>query len=155
MIQRIQSVYLLLMAICLVFVFVLPLASYEMPDLSETLWLTHASDHYKDAVNVIGMWPGVILTSLLCAITLLSLLSFRQRKKQMGLGRLMYLLIVGLVAANYFFVQNNMPVSENKDAAVVYGIAFFLPVAALALNFLANRAIRSDEELVKSVDRLR
>jgi len=31
----------------------------------------------------------------------------------------------------------------------------FLPVAALAFQFLANRGIKADEKLVKSMDRLR
>jgi hypothetical protein len=36
-----------------------------------------------------------------------------------------------------------------------YGLGMYLPVIALAFTFLANRGIKKDEDLVKSVDRLR
>ena len=150
MIQRIQSIYLLLMVVCFILMFVFSLASYDEADTHVGLFLTHF-DGAGDDAEPMRHWPSLILTILLSAISLLSLFSFRQRKKQMGLGRLMYLLIIGLIVANYFYISANTPV----DGSPIYGASFYLPVAALAFNFLANHAIRQDEELVKSIDRLR
>jgi hypothetical protein len=36
-----------------------------------------------------------------------------------------------------------------------YGLSFVLPIVALVLSFMAERAIKADEELVRSADRLR
>jgi hypothetical protein len=35
------------------------------------------------------------------------------------------------------------------------GVGFYLPLLALILNFSANRLIRNDEQLVRSMDRIR
>ncbi|MFN3876327.1 MAG: DUF4293 family protein, partial [Flavobacteriales bacterium] len=43
--------------------------------------------------------------------------------------------------------------AHRPEAA--FGAAFFLPFGAVLLGILAERAIRKDEELVRSADRLR
>jgi hypothetical protein len=45
--------------------------------------------------------------------------------------------------------------AQNSSVAYAFGPAFFIPIGILVLCFLAERGIRKDEELIKSVDRLR
>ena len=59
-----------------------------------------------------------------------------------------------LIGANVYAIHEVKKIGftlfeENFD------ISFFLPIAGIILNMLANRFIRKDEELVRSVDRLR
>jgi hypothetical protein len=48
-----------------------------------------------------------------------------------------------------------LPLSEIENLKAVYWIGFYMPVAAIAFQFMANRGIKRDEALVKSVQRLR
>jgi len=68
------------------------------------------------------------------------------------------LLLVAIILSVYFSVKNmtNLgPLNEVENLKAVYWIGFYLPVAAIAFQFLAMRGIKKDEALVKSVDRLR
>jgi hypothetical protein len=41
------------------------------------------------------------------------------------------------------------------DLNVTYNLGMYLLVASLPILFLANRSIKKDEDLIKSIDRLR
>ncbi len=53
-----------------------------------------------------------------------------------------------------FFVYQSLNVSREM-AVSEKGIGIFLPVVFIVFLALANKAIKKDEDLVKSVDRLR
>ncbi|AUC82239.1 DUF4293 domain-containing protein [Lacinutrix sp. Bg11-31] len=136
MIQRIQSVYLLLTAgisAGLIFVF--------------HLWITN------EDVKVFAMdellYFGLFLGS--AALSLLSIFMFKNRKLQFVLGRLNIILNVILLG---FFVYQSLNVS-GEALVSEKGIGIFLPILSIVLLVLANKAIKKDEDLVKSVDRLR
>ncbi|WP_034057141.1 DUF4293 domain-containing protein [Lacinutrix jangbogonensis] len=136
MIQRIQSVYLLLAAgisAGLIFVF--------------HLWITN------EDVKIFAMdellFFGLFLGS--SALSLLSLVMFKNRKLQFVLGRLNMILNFILLG---FFVYQSLNVS-GEALVSEKGIGIFLPILSIVLLALANKAIKKDEDLVKSVDRLR
>ena len=66
-----------------------------------------------------------------------------------------------LSALNSLFMAATLGISVYygtgmvKEYAGGYGLGLFLPGAAMICNILANRYIRRDERLVKSVDRIR
>jgi ABC-type polysaccharide transport system permease subunit len=83
--------------------------------------------------------------------SVLSISRFKQRKSQFMLGRLNILLnffLLGLFLYQSLNVSGETEVSEK-------GIGIFLPIISIVLLALANKAIKKDEDLVKSVDRLR
>ena len=46
--------------------------------------------------------------------------------------------------------------SDNQiDLSISYSYGMYLLVASLPILFLANRSIKKDEDLIKSIDRLR
>jgi hypothetical protein len=53
------------------------------------------------------------------------------------------------------FVYRSLNVSGGTAAVSEKGIGTYLPLISIVLLALANKAIKKDEELVKSVDRLR
>jgi hypothetical protein len=53
------------------------------------------------------------------------------------------------------FVYHSLNLSGETAAVSEKGIGMFLPVLAVVFLVLANKAIKKDEDLVKSVDRLR
>jgi len=136
MIQRIQTVYLLLAAgfsAGLIFVF--------------HLWIT--SENVKVFAMDELLYFGLFLGS--AALSLLSIFMFKNRKFQFVLGRLNIILnfiLLGLLVYQSLNISGEALVSEK-------GIGIFLPILSIVLLVLANKAIKKDEDLVKSVDRLR
>ena len=142
MIQRIQSIYLLLVVILsggLIFVF---------PILEGVDNKIFALDLFSDKAMINKSLPILFLLSAVLA--LYTIFSFKDRKRQFVLGRfiiLINLILLGLL----IYLSLNLP---GEDASKK-GIGMFLPVLAILFSVLANKAIKKDEDLVKSVDRLR
>ena len=137
MIQRIQTVYLLLaFAITGILPFVFP------------LWTTTDGKELFFVQNQLY----VILFGLCTTLSLLSLISYKKRQNQFVIGRLniiLNLILLGL------FVYHSLNLSGETPAVSEKGIGMFLPILAIVLLGFANKAIKKDEDLVKSVDRLR
>jgi hypothetical protein len=137
MIQRIQTVYLILAFVItgiLPFVFPLWTLSNAKPEFFMTNQL------YS------------VLFGLSTSLSLLSILFYKKRQHQFVLGRLniiLNLILLGL------FVYRSLNVSGETITVSEKGIGMFLPIIAIVFLVLANKAIKKDEDLVKSVDRLR
>jgi len=136
MIQRIQSIYLLFAAgvsAGLTFVFNL------WTTVNDTLVFA------KDNMLYFGLFLGS------AALSLISIFMFKNRKSQFMLGRLNIILNLFLLG---LFVYQSLNVSGESNVSEK-GIGIFLPIISIVLLVLANKAIKKDEDLVKSVDRLR
>ena len=137
MIQRIQTLYLVLsFTISGVLPFVFP------------LWSTVDGKEYLFMQNQLY----VILFGLSTTLSLLSIISFKKRQHQFVIGRLniiLNLILLGL------FVYHSLNLSGETPAVSEKGIGMLLPILAIVLLGFANKAIKKDEDLVKSVDRLR
>ncbi|MCI4443407.1 MAG: DUF4293 domain-containing protein [Lentimicrobium sp.] len=137
MLQRIQTIYLLL---AFVVTGILP---FFIP-----LWTMTDGKVYFFMQNQVY----VVLFGLSTTLSLLSIISYKKRQNQFVIGRLniiLNLILLGL------FVYRSLNVSGETLAVSEKGIGMFLPIVAIVLLVLANKAIKKDEDLVKSVDRLR
>ncbi|WP_111683390.1 DUF4293 domain-containing protein [Winogradskyella tangerina] len=136
MIQRIQTLYLILAAGIsggLIFVFYLWKNSEGVEVFA------------RDDYTYLGLFLGSALLSLI------SIFRFKNRKSQFMLGRLNIILNFILLG---FFVYQSLNLSGGTDVPEK-GIGMLLPVFSIVCLALANKAIKKDEDLVKSVDRLR
>lgn len=143
MIQRIQSLYLLVTAIIsggLIFVFPL----WEVAGNSVMTLDLLSTDAILEKVV-----PVAFLLSAL--IALVTIFKFKNRQTQFVLGRLVILINLFLLGI-LIYLSLNLP---GEVEASKKGIGMFLPIGAILLLVLANKAIKKDEDLVKSVDRLR
>lgn len=137
MIQRIQTIYLIL---AFVVTGILP---FLFP-----LWTMNDGKEYFFMQNQVY----VILLGLSTSLTVLSIVSYKKRQNQFVMGRLnmiLNLILLGL------FVYRSLNVSGETVLVSEKGIGMFLPIVAIVLLVLANKAIKKDEDLVKSADRLR
>ncbi|TDN81833.1 uncharacterized protein DUF4293 [Salegentibacter sp. 24] len=136
MLQRIQTVYLLIAAIIsggLIFVF--------------SLW-ENTEGVPMFAQDYITVFIAFLASALL---SLVSIFMFKNRKLQFVLGRLNILLnffLLGVFVYWSLSLPGEIDISEK-------GIGMFLPIISIVFLVLANKAIKKDEDLVKSVDRLR
>ncbi len=137
MIQRIQTVYLILAFLVTgVLPFVFPL--WTMNNGTKELFMSNQL--YS------------VLFGLSTSLSLLSILFYKKRQNQFVLGRLniiLNLILLGL------FVYRSLNLSGETITVSEKGIGMFLPIIAIVFLVLANKAIQKDENLVKSVDRLR
>ena len=137
MIQRIQTIYLLL---AFVVTGILP---FFIP-----LWTMTDGSSYFFMQNQVY----VVVLGLSTTLSLLSIVSYKKRQNQFVIDRLniiLNLILLGL------FVYRSLNLSGETIAVSEKGIGMFLPIVAIVLLVLANKAIKKDEDLVKSVDRLR
>ena len=144
MIQRIQSIYLLIATLLsggLIFLL--------------NLWVTEqgikffALDSLSSDNLVLASVFVLFITS--AVLTLITIFQFKKRQLQFVLGRLTILINFILVGILVYFAQNlsgEIKISEK-------GIGLLIPIFTIVFVALANKAIKKDEELVKSVDRLR
>jgi protein-S-isoprenylcysteine O-methyltransferase Ste14 len=115
------------------------------------LWTTPSGLHYYFIKNL----AFVLIFAFTTTLTVVSMMSFKKRKNQFVIGRLniiLNLILLGL------FVYQSLNVSGETDKDIVVsekGIGMLLPIVSIVFLSLANRAIKKDEDLVKSVDRLR
>ncbi len=141
MIQRIQSIWLLLAAICAFVTYPLVLYVGKLADGSQRQFLL--GDHFILMMFIIALG----LLSLICIFL------FKNRKLQF---RLTILAIVLGIA--YIFLQYVMIEQFKKDSAIQtgsYQVAALFPIVMIFFLILAARGIYKDEKLVKSLDRLR
>lgn len=166
MIQRIQSIFLLLLAICMGLL--LGFDIWEKVSVSEgeavtlnAYFLTHYSltgaeaDPAANAIEQKDAWYIAILASLSAVIAIYSIFRYDNRLTQIKLSALNSLLIggtlVAILALIRFEGQEMLPAAGDGT----YLVGFYLPIFALVFNMLANRFIRKDEALVRSADRFR
>jgi hypothetical protein len=150
MIQRIQTIYMLLTALCMSLAILLPFSTYLVGENT----LVFNSFGFTLANKQIAFMPlyPILISSALFA--LVSVFLYKARIRQLMINKINYLLIL-LVIVLMFIDFGSLDTALGKTQAMSYGIGMFLPVAALVFNFLANRGIKSDEKLIKSLDRLR
>ena len=136
MFQRIQTVYMLISAIItggLPFVF--------------PLW----TDNQKNEVFFTSSIIYISLFVLSTVLAIYSIINFKKRQHQFVLNRLNMIFNFILLG---FFVYRSLNLS-GETMVSEKGIGMFLPAISIVLLVLANKAIKKDEDLVKSVDRLR
>lgn len=133
MIQRIQSLYLLLVVLCSgVLIQWLPL--FQNPEAAR-----YVSDELVFAA-------GFLLSALLA---LLALFRYKKRQSQLVLARLNIILNFILFGALFYYWYAHLA-EENS-----MGLGLFLPLIQVVLLVLANRGIMKDEMLVRAADRFR
>jgi hypothetical protein len=157
MIQRIQSVFLLLLALAMLSVLALPIWHKADALANQELTMTAFGFEPKGLQLPAGIGPVWLIGALAAAaavVAIFEIFQFRNRAKQLLLGAVNLLLITAtLGAAFYFSNKGEQLVNLKLEGQFLAG--FYLPTLALLLNLLANRFIRRDEQLVRSMDRLR
>jgi len=136
MLQRVQTVYLVISASIMGALYI------WFPTIISEKGLILIS---KDEPVILGLIFGSIL------IAFFSIFSYKKRKSQFVINRLNIILIFFLLGV---FVYRSLTLS-GETLVSEKGIGVFLPIISIVFLVMANKAIKKDEDLVKSVDRLR
>lgn len=160
MIQRIQSVYLLLVAIAGALTYFFPIVSLVPSPEAANNAVYHLS-----ALQLVRMagdtteimmrpWTVVVLGVISIALSLFIISQYQKRSFQI---RLTHLLMMLLLAEIVFIVYSAESLKNLAGTEHMISFNFFstLPLVQVILTRLASAAIKRDEALVRSADRLR
>ncbi len=150
MIQRIQSVYLLIVGILLIVCICNPLGSFIGADMAMTEF-SNLSLTTADGISDYAPWAlfAILLVAVLLAFGTIFL--FAKRMLQIRLTIFSTLLLIGwyITLAAFVFMLKE----EGSTFSPSWPVC--LPFVGIVLNWLAIRAIGKDEVLVRAYDRLR
>ncbi|MDH6354938.1 glucan phosphoethanolaminetransferase (alkaline phosphatase superfamily) [Dysgonomonas sp. PH5-45] len=150
MIQRIQSVYLLLVAILMAVAAFLPLAELKSTGV---LYEFEAAGIFFEGHKVFATW-GVITFAVLSALaSFANIFLYKKRKVQISVCAITLLFIMLFYVA--FGVYMNVAVAKLNAEFLGFEFGISLPAIAFILNILAWHKIKADEKLVRSLDRIR
>jgi len=147
MIQRIQTVYLLISAILIALLMKLNLADILVAD---QIYSFNSMGIFNGDAKVFN---GLAIFVLIWIITILHLIViFKYKKRLLQVRMLIFtiILLLGLFGLFFFFAYFGF---EGAKAAFKIPVAF--PLVAVVLDYLAMRAIGKDEALIKSLNRIR
>lgn len=140
MIQRKQTLWLLLATAAAVLTFMFPFATGE--ELVEKTAMKQNTE-----ITAGSSFFTLLLTIASVSISAITIFMFKDRKLQMRLSLLGLLIAAGIFVL-YILEMRKLVTSTPALWAI-------LPLLTIAGFFLAFRGIRSDEKLVKSLDKLR
>jgi hypothetical protein len=136
MIQRLQTIYLFLAAIV----------------SGGLIWVAeHAVN--GEGNEFVGMDENLYFSIFMgsALLSVIAIFLFQNRQLQTVVNRLN--LLLNLFILSVYVYQSLM--MSGETAVSEKGIGMFIPILSIVLIVLANKAIRKDEQLVKSADRLR
>ena len=180
MIQRIQSLWLLLAALCMMLCFMTPVANFifaDKPTEGQTVesrldlvarggdsdLLTQYDQpvvHYNQGLTGMPTWPMVTLAILVIVLSVVTIFLFKNRTLQLRLIGVAFLLNVAYAFVVLFWAVDKYAelLSDGMGGAqpeVSWRVGAFAHLVSLVFLFLAQRGIRKDEALVRAADRLR
>jgi hypothetical protein len=142
MIQRIQSVWLLLAAVCAVIMFIWPLYGGTLPGGNMVVSFMANSSFLL-----------MLLIGLVALLSVTTIFLYKNRKSQMKLIWVTLLVNIGLII--YTYVAANRFASGRGFVSGGYKATAVLPIVVFILLILAFRGVRADEKLVRSTERFR
>lgn len=152
MIQRIQSVWLLLASITISCLLFLPMITVNSGSTEFQLFVGGIYQKTAGvATKIESFLPLMISTIAVALLCLANIFNFKNRSNQRRLVIVSIVLIMGLSFWCSRYAQKIPGGLENGN----YYIGMFLPVIAIIFCSLAIRGINNDEKLIKSADRLR
>lgn len=155
MIQRIQSLYLILTTLLSVLFLkgsYLTFFKESGSIISISLKGIFHEVQGKGEEVLYGSLPLYLLIIFIFLISIVTILSFRNRKIQLWLSKSLIVVISILIIISVIY---SLLIVKKYDATIIPGIKMIIPVALLILSIMAYRGINKDIDLIKSYDRLR
>lgn len=152
MIQRIQTLYLVLALIITGVLFTMDLA--QLANETGLFTLTVDGIYSVDETNALVMPAYALMALLITNLLLLFVTIFLYKKRilQIRLCGMGLALLAGLSGMIFYWGKT---ASKELGAELSFSWAIVLPIIALVLVFLAMKAIGKDEALIRSIDRIR
>lgn len=150
MLQRIQSIFLLLVSILSLQLFFVTLETVTINNDSFPLTLNPTK-----VLAPIGklIYLPITINGCILFLSLITLFLYKRRLLQMKFCVIIALACIALMASLLSFTF--FKVEDGNTYTIQYSYTLFLPALNILLAHIAKKFIKNDEELVKSADRIR
>lgn len=147
MIQRIQTLYILLAGVLAAILFQLKLADLTV---NSELMEFYAKGILKGEELVFSGLPLLLFIGIISLLHLVVIFLYKKRILQIRLLVFTIILLLGLFGMFFYFTYAGL-----EGAKVAFKIPVAFPLVAIILDWLAIRAIGKDEALIRSLNRIR
>ncbi len=147
MIQRIQTAYLLVAGLLTASLYKLKFA--ELIVDGEVFIFDARGISSGETMEFDGL-PIMIFIGLIALLHFVAIFMYKKRIRQMRIVVFTIILLLGLFGLFFYFSY-----AAFNNAQVAYKVPMVFPLIAIIIDYLAIRAIGKDEELVRSLDRIR
>ena len=158
MLQRIQSVYLGIVAIASLLLFFFPLANFYNDLQGNYKFFIYGikcmDPEPKVLFSAFFTAPLIFLVIVSIIFSVAAIFLYKNRPLQLRICAFNMIANIVLIMVIFFFYATKIKTMTRTEPDYDY-IGMVLPLVSIVLLILSNRAIRKDEALVKSADRLR
>ncbi len=153
MIQRIQSVYLLMVIICCIVASLFPLFQAVTTDAVYELSIVKTSYTIQAKTSILSINYSLIsITIFISILSIITLFRYSNRSLQIKFINIVLMLVL-LFMGVLFFEYRQLVSLSAANVNISYSL-IFVPII-IVLLFLARSGIKKDDALVRSADRLR
>jgi len=155
MIQRIQTIYLVLAVLLLAMPMMLRIAlfSVAVPEGAYQLFPAQMLFNGEEVMQTIAVLASITIAVLLLVY---AIMQYKNRSFQVNLIKVAILSqLVFMVMVFFYLDRVKALIGAAIEPAITYSPLLSAPVVAIFLSMLAIRSIKKDDALVRSADRLR
>ena len=152
MIQRIQTVYLLIVTALLITAMCLPVGTFTGANGSISEFMNQGVFMETEPGSDSSPWGMFAILLLSTIISLATIFLYKNRMLQIRMTVFNTIILIGYYLT---FIVFMLVLQKRLDASYHLSWGLCLPLISIILNYLAIRAIGKDEVLVKAADRLR
>ena len=148
MVQRVQSLLIAIVAILHVLLFFVPVFVWE--------GYVSPGGQAMDTKIMTALYdvPFIVLNVVIILFSIFIITQFKNRKKQRSFVFILCFIII-LNICLYLFYMFRITVAKEYTLIPAKSLGLYFQLISLVLCLVAARRIRKDEELVKSIDRIR
>lgn len=143
MIQRIQTLFLIAVALVALLLFFIP---FQVAN-DANLFSINLLSGFNNPNITSNIYVPLILAFGIIGLAVFTILKFKNRVLQYKLSNI--LMLLNIVVLAFFFLLN------FYQGTASFSFGAFLPVFGIIFSFLAAHFIKKDEQLVRSADRIR
>ncbi len=159
MIQRVQTVFLLAVAILSTIIVVHPVSEVILSDGTMAKFTSFGLKTVEESPEIyIYTFPIAVLAIVSALISFVTILLYQKRNLQMRLCVYNILITIGLAAVMFYYyltIKNGTIVDDITVRTHSFSYTIIFPFINIILLFQAFRSIRRDDLLIKSYNRLR
>lgn len=157
MIQRIQSVYLLLASLILSVTFFFPIAEFIGEKDSLIFYVYKVVSLVPGSTNIYDLMfimPLLAIVSLTILFSIVTIFMYKNRLGQLKIIRFLMLMIAVMVGVIFLYYYDILEAASGAVPNFVQ-VGTFAPLVSLVLFYLAYKGVMKDERIIRSADRLR
>ncbi|GHU85441.1 hypothetical protein FACS1894153_0670 [Bacteroidia bacterium] len=153
MFYRNQNYLLILVAICGILFYIMPFAKFDYHELPCSIGVLGFRGFELSSGNYI-FWILRLFASAFVILAIVSLSLYKKRMLQLKFVMFTFLSNILLIGMNFFSIEL-LTKQIQYTGKVEYSLWIYIPIVTILFISMAQRGIKKDETIARSLDRLR